>query len=75
MDIEFFWISRQAAYPTADDRLLTDGYFYVKGAKDNNMSIRYFDDTNGAWYLPTNKMGFTPNNSFDMWLLPIRQVV
>lgn len=73
MDIELFWISREAAYPTIDDCILTGGYFYVRGANSPKMSIRFYDDTVGAWYLPTNKMGFTPNNSFDMWLLPIRQ--
>lgn len=57
------WIGKKAK-PTFS------GYHYVRSRlnKPGQVSIRYFDDSNGgSWWLPGNA-GFTPNDSFYEWL-------
>ena len=59
------WKPKNAKPPTA-------GWYYVRpvfSVKNNvKCSIRYYDDSNSSWWMPSAN-GMNPNDSFSEWLL------
>lgn len=73
MKTEREWVAKGTRNPSIEESIAVGGAFRTLN-EDGSVSVRYFDDTNGSWWIPRapdddgTDLATVPNDSFSHWL-------